>query len=143
MRQTLALQLRTKGHTLEEVAQLAGYGSRASAHKAIRKALAELPTENATELRAIENNRLNALALAYLDKASHGNIGAAHVILRVVEISSQLNGLQIAPEAIASSYTILVSTDDGYLDISTNKVIDAPPAGQGIVRNYGTDVSGV
>ncbi len=105
-RMNLALSLRKAGATLDAISQQCGYGSRSSAHKAIKRAMAELPRENALELRELEVMRLDELLLSYWQRAKK-DINAAHLVLKIAEQRAKLLGLFATPESIETPYIIV------------------------------------
>lgn len=58
---TLAARLRATGASYKVIAVKLGYANESGAHKAVQRALAAVPVEDVTELRAIECERLDAL----------------------------------------------------------------------------------
>lgn len=113
-RMNLALSLRKAGATLDQIAKQCSYGSRASAHKAIKRAMAELPRENAQELRDLEVARLDELLLAYWQRAKK-DINAAHLCLKISERRCRLLGLDLEPMAPGQPETIIREVPVGYL----------------------------
>lgn len=57
----LAAGLRTSGTSYKVIAAKLGYANESGAHKAVQRALAAVPVEEVTELRAIESARLDEL----------------------------------------------------------------------------------
>lgn len=113
-RMNQALQLRKAGASLDQVAKQCGYGSRSSAWKALRRAMAELPRENAEEYRSLELARYDELLLAWWQRAKK-DIGAAHLVLKIADQRARLLGLNIEPVAIPEVHTILREVPQGYL----------------------------
>src|SRR6266567_7459425 len=113
-RMNLALSLRKAGATLDSIALQCGYGSRSSAHKAIRRAMAELPRENAEELRELEVMRLDELLLSYWQRAKK-DINAAHLVLKIAEQRAKLLGLFATPESIETPYLLVQELPPTYL----------------------------
>ncbi len=113
-RMNMAVGLRKAGATLDQISAACGYGSRSSAHKAIRRAMMELPVENATELRALECLRLDELLLAYWPRAKK-DINAAHLVLKIAEQRAKLLGLFATTESIEIPYLSVQEVPFGYL----------------------------
>lgn len=82
-----------EGFSYEEIARQVGFTNRGSAHRAVRKALAERQAEDIDTLRALEADRLDALQAAHWDLAMAGDPGATNSILRVMERRARLFGL--------------------------------------------------
>lgn len=61
-RDGLAAELRARSMSYRDIALKLGYAGESGAHKAVQRALAAAPAEGAAELRAIEAERLDALA---------------------------------------------------------------------------------
>lgn len=142
-RQNQALGLRKAGATLEQISQACGYGSRSTAHKAIKRALAELPRENAEELRALEVARLDELLMAYWQRAKK-DVNAAHLVLKIASQRAQLLGLNIDPaEAETRSITVIREVPSGWLNLDTSEVAPTLPPGDATVREYGVSIDKV
>jgi hypothetical protein len=61
-RDALAARLRARNATYKEIAERLRYESESGAYKAVQRALAAVPVEDVTELRAIECERLDEIA---------------------------------------------------------------------------------
>jgi len=90
-----ALELRKKGLTFEAIAEETGYGSPASAYKAVMKALKETFREPAQELRDLEAARLDGMQEKLSGNVGPGKDGVAVVdrVLRIMERRAKLLGL--------------------------------------------------
>lgn len=95
-----ALQLRKAGATFDQIAEQVGYDNRGNACRAIQQELADLPKEDAVELRDLELARLDSLLTAMWPKAMNGNGWAVDRVLRIMERRARLAGLD-QPEQIA------------------------------------------
>lgn len=95
-----ALQLRKAGATFDQIAEQVGYSSRGKACEAVQGELADLPKEDAVELRDLELARLDSLLTAMWPKAMNGNGWAVDRVLRIMERRARLAGLD-QPEQIA------------------------------------------
>ena len=113
-RMTRALDMRKSGATLEAISNACGYGSRSSAHKAIRRALAELPVENATELRQVECLRLDELLVSYWQRAKK-DVAVAYLVLKIVDQRARLLGLNIESEEVEKPMIVIREVPGGYL----------------------------
>src|SRR5258708_14885394 len=109
-RMTRALDMRKSGATLEAISNACGYGSRSSAHKAIRRALAELPVENATELRQVECLRLDELLVSYWQRAKK-DVAVAYLVLKIVDQRARLLGLNIESEEVEKPMIVIRSEE--------------------------------
>lgn len=58
----LAVRLRTAGYGYLEIANKLGYANESGAYKAVQRALAAVPVEDVTELRALEAARLDRIS---------------------------------------------------------------------------------
>ena len=101
-RRTKAVQLKTAGLTYEEVARELGYTSKGTAFNVVAKALREQTAEAVTNLRDLENTRLDALQAALWDAAMTGDAKAANSILQIVVARVRLNGLEPERNGLAA-----------------------------------------
>jgi hypothetical protein len=92
-KQDKAVRLLREGKSYDEIAKILGYANRGSAWRLVQNALRDTVTTDVEEHRAIELHRLDALQHAHWDQACDGDIGAAVVVLRVIEQRSRLLGL--------------------------------------------------
>ena len=95
-RRVKAVELKTAGLTYAQVAQELGYSSRGTAYNVVTKALRDQTAAAVTDLRDLENARLDALQLALWDAAMTGDITAAIAIVKIVKARVHLNGLEPA-----------------------------------------------
>lgn len=95
-----ALQLRKAGATFDQIAEQVGYDNKGNAYRAVNQELADLPKEDAAELRDLEMARLDSLLTAMWPKAIGGNGWAVDRVLRIMERRARLAGLD-QPEQIA------------------------------------------
>jgi hypothetical protein len=92
-RQRKALELRTSGLDYRSIAERIGYGSVASAHKAVQVALKKTLQEPADELRTMEVARLDQMLLGLWPKAIKGDTWAVDRVLKIMERRAALLGL--------------------------------------------------
>lgn len=120
-RMNQALSLRKAGATLDAISKACGYGSRSSAHKAIRRAMNELPRENAEDLRQLELERLDELMLAHWRNAKV-DVQAGHLVLKIIAQRCTLLGLNIDPSVSEARNTVVIrEVPMGYLGITEEK----------------------
>ena len=93
-RRVRAVELKSAGFTYEQVANQLGYTSRGTAFNVVAKALREQTAEAVTNLRDLENARLDALQAALWDAAMTGDVRAATTIVQIVQARVHLNGLE-------------------------------------------------
>jgi orotate phosphoribosyltransferase-like protein len=91
-----AVELKSAGFTYEQVANQLGYTSRGTAFNVVAMALREQTASAVTDLRDLENARLDALQVALWDAAMTGDVGAVTTIVQIVEARVRLNGLERA-----------------------------------------------
>ena len=94
-----ALELRKKGVRYEAIAQQLGYTNRGNAHKAVMKELELLAKEcleEASKVRDLELQRLDALYLVAYAEVEEGNVPAIDRCLRIMERRAKLLGLDAA-----------------------------------------------
>jgi hypothetical protein len=87
------LQLRAAGESFDAIAQQVGYQSRGNAHRAYEQAMGEVTVAGVTELRKLENERLDALLLAVWPAAKRGDVASVNAALRIMDRRAKLNGL--------------------------------------------------
>jgi hypothetical protein len=95
------------------VASELGCTSRGTAYNIVAKALRDQTAETVTDLRELENARLDALQLALWDAAMTGDIKAVVAIVKIVKARVHLNGLeagQAATREPATPRTLVVPT---------------------------------
>lgn len=102
-RERRAVELAISGASLDQIAQEVGYADKSGAWKAIRRTLDRQEAAAVTELRALENARLDRLQSAWWDKALGGDDKAAQIVLRVFERRAKLNGLD-QPQAFVGAF---------------------------------------
>ncbi|MDM7490729.1 hypothetical protein QT969_20795 [Rhodococcus sp. CSLK01-03] len=98
-RQARAVELRRQGYTYEEIRVELRYGSRASAWKAVRAVLGRRESTAVEELRALEDERLDALTRRLNDELGKVRVGSdpaavarlATALLRVSESRRRLH----------------------------------------------------
>ncbi len=73
-RKCRAVELALHGKTYDQIAREVGYANRGTAHRVVRKALADRLVDNIDELREFEAARLDALQAALWDKAMSGDV---------------------------------------------------------------------
>ena len=91
-----ALELRLAGKSFDAIAAELGYANRSGAFHAVDgllKARIAEATENADELRKLDLERLDAMALALWPKASKGDGPSIDRLLRIQERRAKLLGL--------------------------------------------------
>lgn len=99
-----ALTLRKEGLTFAEIASIAGYNSPQAAHNAVKRAIDALIREPASELLALESERLDGLWRGAYPAAKAGDTQAIAACLRVMERRARLLGLD-APERVEAKVT--------------------------------------
>ena len=91
-----AVELKTAGLTYAQVAQELGYSSRGTAYNVVTKALRNQTVAAVTDLRDLENARLDALQLTLWDAAMIEDIKAAVAVVKIVKARVHLNGRSLA-----------------------------------------------
>src|SRR5665647_2339970 len=94
LRRIRAVELLASGCTYQQVADELGYTSRGTAYSVVAKALREQTAEAVTDLRDLENARLDALQHALWNAAMTGDVRSAAVIVKIVQARVHLNGLE-------------------------------------------------
>lgn len=118
-----AADLRIRGFSYQEIADELGLSHRASAKKAIDRAIERLPQENATTWRKVLLGRLDeahkAAAELLTDKDKEIRIRAAQAIARVAERIARITGLERDAAVIALlPPPVPLRTGDDDVDLS-------------------------
>lgn len=92
-RQNEALRLRLARMSYRQIAQRVGYSNPGSAHRAVEKALKSIPRENATALRNLEGETLDAAQLAIMPQVLRGDLVAVDRLLKIIDQRARLFGL--------------------------------------------------
>src|SRR5450759_2240552 len=85
IRRIRAVELLASGCTYQQVADELGYTSRGTAYSVVAKALREQTAEAVTDLRDLENARLDSLQVALWDAAMTGDVTVSYTHLRAHE----------------------------------------------------------
>jgi len=113
-RQAQALKMALQGSCFEDIAAALGYSGRGSAWKAVQAGLAQDTIQSARESRALEVARLDALQVAYWDKAvEEGDLKAADLVMRVIAQRIRLLGLDSIAGEFQGHATIVVGGVSG------------------------------
>jgi len=91
-KETKILQMRKMGLTWAQIGQSVGL-SQAGAYGAYRRALSRVPDELASELRKIDNERIDALITASWPDAMRGSARHLEVLVKLLERRAKLMGL--------------------------------------------------
>src|SRR5215218_3681672 len=84
-----ALLLRLSGLTWEQIAARLGYRSPNGPRMAVERLLSRIEHQGAAQLRAVEDQRLDALQAAVWPKAVAGDTDAIRTVLRISERRSK------------------------------------------------------
>ncbi len=95
-RELSVLELKRAGHTYQEIAAALGYADRSAARRTYIRALQRTLAEPASEMRELENARLDRLQTAHWKNAvEYGDEKAADIILKIMKRRAALNGLDL------------------------------------------------
>lgn len=97
-----------EGATYEQAAKQAGYATRSGAYKEFWKAIDGQEADAVEDHRALELARLDALQVAFWERAMTGDVKAAGMILRIIEQRSRLLGLD-KPGHQSAAQTVVMS----------------------------------
>jgi transposase-like protein len=100
-REQRAVAMRRGGASYDQIARAIGI-TRSAACKAVRRVLARIAreaSEDAAELRALEQQRLDALLAAVWPRAAKGDLAAVDRALRIAERRARLLGLDAPVKA--------------------------------------------
>jgi hypothetical protein len=108
-----AVELAIAGMNLDQIAHEVGYADKSGAWRAIRRTLDRQEAAAVTELRALENARLDRLQTVLWPPAMRGDLKAIDRLLRLFERRAKLNGLdqQGARDAGALAEALLSDPD--------------------------------
>jgi AraC-like DNA-binding protein len=95
-----ALELRTAGFTLVQIANQLGYRTHSAAHAAIVRALAEVPRQAAEEYRDMQLVACEKMRTNLYRGAVNGGIKEVHALIKVLQHEAKLRGLE-APVKLA------------------------------------------
>jgi len=138
-RQRQAVILRKAGIEYDDIARRLGYSDRSGAWRAVSKALRAIPQPEAKALRTLIGSRYDALLACYMPKALRGNIGAAHLVLKVEEQRARLLGLNIEPaDQQVQPELIVTEIPFGYLSGEQPSLNGAHPAPETPKEEYTT-----
>jgi len=110
VRQLKALDLRKAGLTYQAIGDRLGI-SRQAAHKLVKAAVDAVKAdsaESASDLIAIESQRLDHMQVALWSSAMKGDPKSIDRILRIMERRARLLGLDAQVEQVAGSVTLTV-----------------------------------
>lgn len=88
-----AIEMRKRGLTWSSIAKKLGWADPTGPRKAVRIYLENQLNEGIIEMRAIENERLDALLEALWDRAVAGELDVVDRVLRIAQRRATLNGL--------------------------------------------------
>lgn len=92
-RKARAVELALAGHDYDSIARELGYAHRASAWKAVQRALGERKDRAVDAYRREQVRLLNELMSARWEAAMAGDVRSAHTVLRTIEQRIRLLGL--------------------------------------------------
>ncbi|PRA13348.1 hypothetical protein CQ010_01490 [Arthrobacter sp. MYb211] len=93
-RQKMALKLRLGGATYEQIANAGiGYSHKGSVQKAVKKAIAEIPREEASEVLALELARLDEVLRAIWPQVLKADLWAVDRFINIQNRRAQYLGL--------------------------------------------------
>lgn len=101
-RQSQAVIYRLSGLTYDQIAERVGYSDRSGARQAVLRALAAVRDDSVSELRDLENARLERANQAIWPAVISGDVAALRAWLRLAERRARLNGLD-SPTQVAIS----------------------------------------
>lgn len=118
-RAALAMELRAKGMTFEQIAHQCGYGSRGACHDAIQRELERVVVENVDELRReqlLTLDRLQAMCWELaVDPDNRGRLFAVDRILQILDRRSKLMGIDRAVGDVNMAQVVVRGMPSGYM----------------------------
>jgi transcriptional regulator len=88
-----ALALRIAGMSYEEIATTLGWANKSVAWKAVQKGIADVPRENARELKTMQLETLNEAKLSIFAAVRRGDVQAIDRLIKVLDHEAKLEGL--------------------------------------------------
>jgi hypothetical protein len=88
-----ALELRRAGWSYDDIAEEVGYANRSVAYKAVKRAIAAITRESATELLELELTRLDDMFSGLYEAARAGDNFSVDRALKIMEQRAKLLGL--------------------------------------------------
>ena len=127
-RRARALELRKAGATYDQIAQQAGYSSRANAYRDVMKAIKDITAEPAADVKTLELARLDAMLMGTWRPAITGNQGAIDRVIRIMDRRAKLLGLDAPVKTELDTSGITVVFDDAlrFPPASGDETTDAP-----------------
>lgn len=110
-----ALELRLAGASYRDIAQALGI-SPATAMQDCKEALADIPMQQADEMRTVELSRLDRLQRAVWPKAVKGDLQAVDRAIKIIDRRAKLFGLD-APQQVQ------ITANDIDLDAAVDKML--------------------
>lgn len=107
-RRRRAVVLRIAGATWQQIANQCGYAGAAAAHKDITRLYEQQATElttDVTHMRILEGQRLDAVQLGLWNAATHGDVKAAMVFIRLSARRGRVFGFDAAVRVEAEIVT--------------------------------------
>ena len=93
-RRVRAVELRTAGHTYDQIATELGYANRGTVYRVVANALETQTVESVENLRSLEVERLDLLQVAVWQKAMEGDVQSAIAVMRCIMARCRLLGLE-------------------------------------------------
>ncbi len=115
-----ALEMRKAGATYDAIAQAVGYKDGGGARKAVIKAMGDVIQEPVSELKVLQQERLNHMLVAIWQRVQTGDLGAMNMALSIMNKMDALAGTEAAQrievDATSSSAILVVEgSKDEYI----------------------------
>ncbi len=94
------LELRTKGHSWDEIAELLEYKSGKHVQAAYQRLMDKHETEDVKHLRALQDERLEMAWRGLVPKIEQGRERAVEVGIKVLERQARLHGIDVADQLV-------------------------------------------
>lgn len=112
-----AIRLRTMGATYEQIATELGYANKGGAYKAVKAGLHEAVVESATEMRVVQNEKLDMMVARCLAAFLNGDLDQVRNILAIEKRRADLWGLD------ASKSVSVTGPDGGPVQTDVGQVL--------------------
>lgn len=141
-----ALSLRAQGKTYQQIADEVGWSNRTLACRYVQRELKDVPKEEATHLRQLEMERLDALTNAVWPLAMTGDTRSIETCLKLMERRAKMIGLDSpskishgAEEGMSMIGELMVAIRGASYELENPDVLEAGETGDESDREAGDE----
>lgn len=129
-KQRQCYELRLKGHTVRQVAEIVGV-SKSSVSNYCKAAALEVISPLVSEYRQMEDERLDLAFAAILPRVEIGEVRAVEVLIKLLERRAKLHGLD-APVQVEQSITTYTETDRKLEELAREIFVERAPDSESV-----------